>query len=115
MTRKASALVHNAHEHVLSQKNLPNSSNFQRSGSYGHAAIQDGFSSADFSAETARAVMPDMSVYGNRQQYIDPVLEQPRGWNQRGHNDHQMIEQGVKIMPERNLAGNSFILTLFRI
>lgn len=107
MTRKASALVHNAHEHVISQQryDIPDASAFQRSDPYSLPAIQDGNSSA---SESARGGLPDMSVYGNRQQFIDPILEQPRAWNQRGfqHTDSQQIqiEEGVKIMPERNLA-----------
>ena len=104
MTRKASALVHNAHEHVISQQQIHDPSAFQRPDPYSLPAIQDVSSASD----SARGGLPDMSVYGNRQQFIEPILEQPRAWNQRGfqHTDSQQIqiEEGVKIMPERNFS-----------
>ncbi|CAG5110389.1 Oidioi.mRNA.OKI2018_I69.chr2.g4798.t1.cds [Oikopleura dioica] len=119
MTRNASALAHYAHERNLDR--IPDEVRLKRSDLYGDnqniVGQGDDFSSA-FSDGSVRSGMPDgnamHSVYGNRQPFIDPVLEQPRGWNQGGQNNMDAFnqfgapsfEQGLAIMPERNLQSN---------
>ena len=122
MTRNASVLAHYAHERNLNA--IPDEVRLKRSDLYGDnqnmMSHGDDFSSA-FSDGSVRSTMPDgnnamHSVYGNRQQFIDPVLEQPRGWNQGGQNNMDsfnqfgapLFEQGVAIMPERTLQSANF-------